>query len=71
MMSMVIDNVSVIAPETMGRVELAEYVRIEKEHYPTMYMMEVQEDGDYVNLTVTTRQKPFERLRRITGKPDQ
>lgn len=67
MTTMLIDDISVVAPETIGRVELSEYVRIEKQKYPSMYMLEVALDGDYVNLTVTTRQKPFERLRRITG----
>lgn len=71
MMTMLINDVSVCAPDGMSRVELAEYVRQMKEKYPTMYRLEVQADGDYVNLTVTTRQQPFERLRRITGKPDQ
>ena len=67
MITMLIDDVSVCAPEGMSRVELAEYVRQMKEKYPTMYRLEVQADVDYVNLTVTTRQQPFERLRRITG----
>lgn len=66
-MTMLIDDVSVIAPEGMSRIELEEYVRIEKAKYQSMYMLEVQPDGDFVNLTVTTRQQPFERLRRITG----
>ena len=40
---------------------------LQKEKYPTMYRLDVEADGEYVNLTVTTRQRPFERLRRITG----
>ena len=67
MMTLIIDDVSVTATEGMSRVELAEYVRLQKEKYPTMYQMEAQADGEFVNLTITTRQKPFERLRRITG----
>lgn len=66
-MTMLIDDVSVSASEGMSRVELAEYVRMMKEKYPTMYGLEVQQDGEFANLTVTTRQRPFERLRRITG----
>ena len=67
MMTMLIDDVSVTATEGMSRVELAEYVRQMQQKYPSMYRLEAQMDGDYVNLTVTTRQQPFERLRRITG----
>ena len=67
MMTMVIDDVSVTASEGMSRIELAEYVRMMKGKYPTMYGLEVQQDGEYANLTITTRQRPFERLRRITG----
>lgn len=67
MITMLIDDVSVCAPEEMSRIELAEYVRQMREKYPTMYRLDVQTDGDYVNLTITTRQQPFERLRRITG----
>lgn len=32
-----------------------------------MYRLDVEPDGEYVNLTVTTRQQPFERIRRISG----
>ena len=67
MTTMLIDDVSVVAPESMSRTELAEYVRQMKGKYPTMYRLDVEADGEYVNLTVTTRQQPFERLRRITG----
>ena len=67
MMTMLIDDVSVTATEGMSRVELAEYVREMRQKYPTMYRLEAQVDGDYVNLSVSTRQQPFERLRRITG----
>lgn len=67
MMTMLIDDVSVCAPEEMSRVELSEYVRQMKNKYSTMYRLDVETDGEYVNLTVTTRQKPFERIRRITG----
>lgn len=67
MITMLIDDVSVCAPEGMSRVELAEYVRMEKEKYPSMYRLDVEPDGEFANLTVTTRQKPFERIRRITG----
>lgn len=66
-MTMLIDDVSVCAPEEMSRVELSEYVRQMKNKYSTMYRLDVETDGEYVNLTVTTRQKPFERIRRITG----
>ena len=67
MMTMLIDNVSVTATEGMSRIELAEYVGLMLKKYPTMYQLEVQQDGEFANLTVTTRQRPFERLRRITG----
>lgn len=67
MTTMLIDDVSVVAPESMSRTELAEYVRQMKTKYATMYRLDVEVDGEYVNLTVTTRQQPFERLRRITG----
>lgn len=67
MMTMLIDDISVNATEGMSRIELAEYVRLMREKYPSMYLLEVEQDGDFVNLTVTTRQRPFERLRRITG----
>ena len=67
MMTMLIDDVSVTATEGMSRIELQEYVRQMRDKYPSMYRMEVKADGDFVDITVVTRQQPFERLRRITG----
>ena len=67
MMTMLIDDISVTATEGMSRIELQEYVRQMREKYPTMYRIEIKTDGDFVDITVVTRQQPFERLRRITG----
>ena len=67
MMTMLIDDISVTATEGMSRIELQEYVRQMREKYPTMYRLEIKADGDFVDITVVTRQQPFERLRRITG----
>lgn len=67
MMTMLIDDISVTATEGMSRIELQEYVRQMRDKYPSMYRMEVKADGDFVDITVVTRQQPFERLRRITG----
>ena len=66
-MTMLIDDVSVCAPEEMSRVELSEYVRLMKLKYPTLYQLDVHPDGEWADLSVQTRAKPFERIRRITG----
>ena len=67
MITHLIDDVSVTAPESMGRGELMKYVEYQKKKYPTLYQLEVQLDGEFVNLTAQTRVRPFERIRRITG----
>ena len=67
MVTMLIDDVSVYAPEGMSRLELAEYVKYEKEKHPTVYQLEVKPDGEWVDLIAKTRFQPFDRIRRITG----
>lgn len=71
MIAHLIDDVSVIAPEDISRAELAKYVEFEKAKYPTIYQLEVKPDGEFVDLTARTRFQPFDRIRRITGKPDK
>ena len=66
-MTLLIDDISVTETDGMSRVELQEYVRLQKEKYPTLYMLEVKADGEFVELFAHTRKQPFERLRRVTG----
>ena len=67
MVTLVIDDVSVTASDEISRVELQEYVRLQKAKYPTLYMLEVKADGEFVELYAHTRRQPFERIRRISG----
>ena len=67
MRKMTINGVEVTAPEDADYEELLAYVEREKKAYLTVKSMDVKFDGDYAEITVHTANKPFERLRRITG----
>ena len=67
MTTMLIDDISVTATEGMSRIELAEYVRMQKKKHPSLYMLEVKADGEFVDLIAHIRTQPFERIRRISG----
>ena len=71
MKTLTIDGIYVTASDDIPRDELQQYVSMEREHYLTMHSMKVVSDGDYVKIEVHTKNKPFERIRRITGQPDQ
>ena len=66
-----INGVEVTAPEDADYEELLAYVEMEKKHYQTVKSMEISFDGEFAEITVHTANKPFERIRRITGQPDQ
>jgi len=67
MKTLTIDGIYVTASDDIPRDELQQYVSMEREHYLTMHSMQVILDGDYVKIEVHTKNKPFERIRRITG----
>ena len=67
MRPMKIDGVTVNAPEDITYEELKAYVDLEKKAYRTVTSMDVKLDGDFAEITVHTPNRPFERLRRITG----
>ena len=67
MRQMTINGVRVEAPEDADYEELLAYVELEKKHYKTVQSMVIELDGEFANLTVQTANRPFERIRRITG----
>ena len=67
MKTVTINGVEVTAPDDMDMEELLEYVKLEQEPYPGMTALNVDPDGDFVNLTIKAPARPFERIRRITG----
>ena len=66
-MTTIINKVTVEAPDGMDMEEQLEYVKLERKHYPEMTALKIEADGEYVNLTITSPKRPFERIRRITG----
>ena len=62
-----IDGVVVNADDEIDEEELAAYVELERKHYRMAQSIDVKLDGDYVKIWVHTANKPFERIRRISG----
>lgn len=67
MRQLIIDGVTVTAPEDMAEEELCAYVDYARQEYKLVKAVDVQPDGDYVGLRIHTPTMPFERIRRITG----
>ena len=67
MRKMTINGIEVTAPEDIEYDELLAYVEREQKAYLTIKSMEVKLDGDFAEITVHTANKPFERIRRISG----
>lgn len=67
MRQMKIDGLTINAPEDIDREELLAYVKKYKAQYLTITGLDIELDGDFANVTVHTANKPFERIRRITG----
>lgn len=70
MRTMKIDGLTINAPADIDREELLAYVQKYKSEYLTITGLDIDLDGDFANITVHTANKPFERIRRITGQPD-
>jgi len=71
MKTLTIDGIYVTASEELTEEELKQYVTDLREHYLLAKSMRFELDGEYVNAEVHTANRPFERIRRITGQPDQ
>ena len=67
MKTLTIDGIYVTASDELPPDEIQQYVNMEREAYLLMKSMKITVDGDYVNIEIHTANKPFERLRRITG----
>ena len=70
MRTMKIDGLTINAPADIDREELLAYVQKYKSEYLTITGLDIDLDGDFANITVHPANKPFERIRRITGQPD-
>ena len=70
MRRMKIDGLTINAPEDIDREELLAYVKKYKAQYLTITGLDIELDGEFANIYVHTANKPFERIRRITGQPD-
>ena len=71
---MLIDNVEVTADKDFSDSELKYYVEVAKSKFPndTVTKLEVRlEDDGRVALTYEKQGEKFERIRRITGKPER
>ena len=64
---MKIDGLTVTAPEDIDRDELQAYVDKYKRQYLTITGLDIDLDGDFANITIHTANRPFERIRRLTG----
>ena len=62
-----IRNLEVTHSDEIPDEEIEQYVALELQHYPTATSMTVELDGEFVNITVHSPMRPFERIRRITG----
>ncbi|MBQ3760852.1 MAG: hypothetical protein II875_02435 [Clostridia bacterium] len=62
-----IRNLEVTHSDEITDDEIEQYVALELQHYPTATSMVVELDGEFVNITVHSPMRPFERIRRITG----
>ena len=67
MRQMTIEGIPVNAPEDATYDELKEYVNREKGKYTAIQHIDIEFDGEYVNIKTFTPGPPFERIRRITG----
>ncbi len=68
-MSVTIDNCIVnVTGGDMSHEELSQYVKRGREKYAAaLHSIDLAVDGDYVGITYHYSDKPFERIRRITG----
>ena len=71
MKTLTIDGISITASDEIAPDEAQRYVDDLKKHYFRINSITMTADGDFVNIEIHTPNKPFERFRRITGKPDQ
>lgn len=62
-----INGIAVTAPEDADYEELLTYVNKYKEAFLTLTALDIEFDGEYANITVHAANKPFERIRRVTG----
>lgn len=62
-----IDGIYVTASEELSEEELHAYVTDLREHYLLAKSMRFELDGEYVNVEVHSKNRPFERIRRISG----
>lgn len=67
MKTLTIDGIYVTASEELTEEELNQYVTDLREHYLLAKSMRFELDGEYVNAEVHTANRPFERIRRISG----
>ena len=67
MKTLTIDGIYVTASEELTDEELKQYVTNLREHYLLAKSMRFELDGDFVNAEVHTANRPFERIRRLTG----
>lgn len=64
---MLIDGIKITADFDCSEAELKNYVAYVKERVPNVKRIEVQLDGEEVNVNYFAKNEPFERIRRITG----
>lgn len=62
-----INGILVNAPDDADYEELLGYVTHYTNEYLTLKGLDIEFDGDYANVHIHTGNKPFERIRRITG----
>ena len=67
MKTLTVDGIYVTASDELPQEEIQQYVSQMREHYLLMKSMTVKLDGEFVEIEIHTNNKPFERLRRITG----
>ena len=67
MRTMTIEGVTVNSTTDFEYGELKTYVDYVKRGYITVQSVDIELDGEFVNLTIHSANRPFERLRRVTG----
>lgn len=67
MKTLTIDGIYVTASEELSEEELKQYVTDLREHYLLAKSMRFEADGEYVNVEIHSKNRPFERIRRLTG----
>ena len=61
-------GISIIAPAGMSEKEKSAYVDyLQEKHNRKLEMLNIELDGEFVNLRYKFSEVPFERIRRITG----